>query len=502
MVLHLPSRSRMRSAKLVSVVSLTLLATSSLLAQLPAMPPSAEGSWRGQAFVVSPAAGVAAAGGVEQFSATALGNAEVQWSATGGTITESGLYMAGSTAGAFTVTARTATAAMTVPVTVVAGASAPPVARFVRIRPGESIQAAVNASPEGTAFVITRGVHRRQSVRPKSGMTFVGETGAVLDGEHATDYAFQAQRTRNVTIRGLRVTRYAPPNLSVAAVDALETTGWVIEGNEVDHNYHSNRDVRAYGVRIGNASIVRRNTIHHNGWLGINGYNVVGTLIEGNELYANPPAPFNDTIGEAANIKLFDVGQITIRGNLVHDGPFRGIWIDSARPDITIEYNRVINHGHQGIWHEVSYRGVIRHNYVENAGYRGEKNPGWPGDAAIQVTNSPDVSVLENTVVNSHNGIMGHQAASYASNPYSGRHGRSELRNLLVQGNFIVMPRGRTGIVQDVGSNDVFVSWNNRFVGNRFHVQGNPSPFRWLGLDLDEGQWHAYGQGTSDHITR
>ena len=66
------------------------------------------------------------------------------------------------------------------------------------------------------------------------------------------------------------------------------------------------------------------------------------TLIEGNEIYANPPALFNDTIGEAANIKLYDCGRITIRNNFVHDGPFRGIWVDTMQPDVTIEGNRVV----------------------------------------------------------------------------------------------------------------------------------------------------------------
>ncbi|MEN6533692.1 MAG: hypothetical protein ABFD89_08515, partial [Bryobacteraceae bacterium] len=50
------------------------------------------------------------------------------------------------------------------------------------IVPGASIQAAVDANPNGTAFVIKAGVHRQQAVRPKPGNTFVGEAGAVLNG--------------------------------------------------------------------------------------------------------------------------------------------------------------------------------------------------------------------------------------------------------------------------------------------------------------------------------
>jgi hypothetical protein len=101
--------------------------------------------------------------------------------------------------------------------------------------------------------------------------------------------------------------------------------------------------------------------------------------------------------------------------------------------------------------------------------------------------------VLENTVVNSLNGIIGQNAGDYRDGPY----GKSELRNLLVQGNTVVMSRGQTGIVEDANSNVVFVSWNNRFVGNNYDVRGNATPFRWMGRSLDERQWQAFGQDTT-----
>ena len=482
---------------LTTVLATTVLAGSPLYAQLSSRPGTLHaptGQHRG--IIVSPQTVTVAAGGSEQFSATAFGDAPVHWSATGGMITETGLFMAGPTPGAYTVTGQTPSAAATVSVTIVpAGPAAPGPRHFVSIHPGESVQAAVNANPEGTSFLIKSGVHRRQTVRPRSGMSFIGEAGAVLDGEHAAGHAFVGHLTRNVTIRGLHVTRYAPAALN-AAVDAVETNGWVIEGNEIDNT--SNGMQRVYGVRLGSNGAVRGNAIHHNGWLAISCYNETDTVIEGNEVYANPPALFDDTIGEAANMKLYDCGRIVIRGNDVHDGPFRGIWVDTMRPDVTIEGNRVSNHGAQGIWYEVSYRGVIRDNYVENAGYLGRYTPDWPTDAGIQVTNSPDVSVVGNTVVNSLNGILGHQAAGYLH----GSSGRNELRNLLVEGNTIVMPRGQSGIVHNVGANDVYVSWNNRFVRNRYVLGQNGSPFFWMGRGIDERAWQAYGQGANESYTR
>ncbi len=48
--------------------------------------------------------------------------------------------------------------------------------------PGESIQAAVDAAPEGAEVVIAPGHHRLQSVDPKSGQTITGAPGAVMSG--------------------------------------------------------------------------------------------------------------------------------------------------------------------------------------------------------------------------------------------------------------------------------------------------------------------------------
>jgi hypothetical protein len=52
----------------------------------------------------------------------------------------------------------------------------------VTIKPGTNIQNAVNDYPSGTTFVLTSGLYRLQSVVPKNGDVFEGQTGAVLNG--------------------------------------------------------------------------------------------------------------------------------------------------------------------------------------------------------------------------------------------------------------------------------------------------------------------------------
>ena len=52
----------------------------------------------------------------------------------------------------------------------------------VQLSPGQDIQAAVNANPEGTTFCLAAGTYRIQVVSPKLGNKFIGEADALLNG--------------------------------------------------------------------------------------------------------------------------------------------------------------------------------------------------------------------------------------------------------------------------------------------------------------------------------
>ena len=123
------------------------------------------------------------------------------------------------------------------------------------------IQAAVAANPAGTTFCLAVGVHAITSaITPKTGQTFVGQFGAIVDGTGwvTTDIyqgAFRAhnQDIDNVTIRNLTIR-----NMPQKAVHALYnySSGWVVEDCEIT----ANKD----GIQVGSDSMVRNNHIHHN----------------------------------------------------------------------------------------------------------------------------------------------------------------------------------------------------------------------------------------------
>lgn len=153
--------------------------TASVTVSAPAPPPPSL-----VAVVLTPLAPSLVEGTTQQFAAVGRMSdgsgapVSVVYAATGGTVTGGGLYTAGRTPGSYRVVATLAggTLADTSQISVVSGQAT------TQIFPGQSIQAAVDAYPAGTAFTIKAGVHRLQQVAPKSGDSFTGEAGAVLSG--------------------------------------------------------------------------------------------------------------------------------------------------------------------------------------------------------------------------------------------------------------------------------------------------------------------------------
>ena len=74
---------------------------------------------------------------------------------------------------------RLATAVM---VFVAVSGPAPAAAQSVEIWPWQNIQQIVNGWPWGTTFYLKAGVHRMQTITPRSGDRFMGEAGTVLSG--------------------------------------------------------------------------------------------------------------------------------------------------------------------------------------------------------------------------------------------------------------------------------------------------------------------------------
>lgn len=460
----------------------------------------------------------------------------------------------GAAPGTATVTAasrsRTAGAQITV------RAPAPPPSGTA-IAPGEDIQARVDAAAPGTRFVLGAGVHRLQHVRPKDGMVFAGEPGAVLSGarvlegwtrsgavwtvggqtqqgtaagvcedggqacrwpedlfwddvplrrvasagevgpgswyfDYAGDrvlvgsdptghrveisvipHAFSGSAA-GVVIRGVVIEKYATP-AQQGALQGNATSGWTVEDSEIRLNH-------GIGLRTGDGMRVLRSRIHHNGQMGIGGSGDA-VLVEGNEIDHNNTLGF-DPAWEAGGSKFVRTDGLVLRGNVSHHNHGHGLWTDIDNVNTLYEANRLEDNTRSGIFHEISYRAVIRGNVARRNGGAGAA---WVDGAGILVNSSRDVEIYENVVDGNLNGIAAVQSARGA-----GAHGAYELANLYVHHNDVGMTRGRSGVVQNAGSQSVFTSMNVRFEANRYTL-GASRPFAWKDAAHDPAGWKGFG---------
>jgi parallel beta-helix repeat protein len=437
---------------------------------------------------------------VRDASGNALSGSTIAWSSSNSavaSVSTSGLVKAVA-AGSATIVAtsggKTGSAALTV-TAAVAG---------VVVLPGQSIQAAVNAKPAGTTFILKAGTHTRQSIIPKSGDVFLGEAGTVLDGQGAA-YAFSKGGTpypSNVTIRGLKITGYSPAMQS-GTIDAggyypsEGTTGWVIDGNEVSYNGE-------YGIRIGNSSRVINNNVHHNNRLNIAG-SASNALVENNEIaFGNYQNALNTNF-EAGGTKFAYTDGLIVRNNYVHDNVGVGIHMDENNINTTIESNRIDKNGSEGVAIEISYATIIRNNTVTNNGWKDPRNRyTYLWNAGIGVHASQNVEIYGNTVSGNYAGIVAIEQNRSTDKAVYGPH---IVQNMYVHNNTITqntLPKTSgalsvgAGIATDIAGNTaVFTSRNNRFVGNTYYVSPNPQAFAWQFGTRTASQWKAYGQDVS-----
>jgi len=368
----------------------------------------------------------------------------------------------------------------------------------IAIYPGDDIQAKVSSAPPASHFLLKAGIHRQQTIYPRSGDIFEGESGTILDGEGIRLYAFDGiTRGRpfpsDVVIRRLVIRGYNSP-LQLAPILAgwhdvpSQTEGWVVEDNEITGN-------AALGIRIGSRMRVARNNIHHNGQLGIGGIGN-GTVVEDNEIAYNNTANIS-AAWEAGGTKFVRTNDLIVRGNFVHHNGGPGLWTDISNYNTLYENNLCEDNAGAGIFHEISYKAVIRNNTVRRNGF-GPPLPGWVLGAGIMVANSSNVEIYGNTVDRNRQGItMYHQVRT--GSPSDQPYGPWETKGNYVHDNEIVMEIGGTGMAQDVDqTHDMFTSWNNRFQANRYTIAApNTAPFALLNRWNTPAQWLSAGQDSA-----
>ena len=319
----------------------------------------------------------------------------------------------------------------------------------VPIGVGDVAQRVVDAHPAGTTYRIETGTHLRNfSVRPRSGDTFCGEPGAVLDGGRRLRSAFSG-RARGVTLDSVTVRDYASRRQGAAIQPDTHARGWVVRNVSALHNRWAGL-LAADGMRIFGGHY------NDNDQLGIGGNAATGILLDGLDndatTFDGPELARNHTLHaacdwEAGGMK-WDVGQVTIRNAHVHDNDCRGLWADINAHDALIEHNLIEDNFGEGIFYEISRGAVIRHNRIYGNGLR---RKGWYWDGGITVASSANVQIYSNRLSGNYNGITGTQQHRPDSTPPP-----HLLNRLHIHHNLICATAGGrhpTGVAADNGAN-------------------------------------------------
>jgi hypothetical protein len=216
-----------------------------------------------------------------------------------------------------------------------------------------------------------------------------------------THFAIYAGNVGNVTIRDLIVDKYAAPG-GYGAISGVDPSGlisptykWLIQHVEV-------RNCHGAGIWLGNHMTVSGSFLHNNGEFGAagTGNNVSFNY---NEVSFNNLAGFLPEVG--AGVKFTNVLVLYATHNNAHDNLGAGLFDDTGSTNVTYAFNTLQNNLVAGIFHEIGYAADIHDNTITNDGIDARGTGNWYG-AGIMISNSSNVKVHHNTVVNSQNGII------------------------------------------------------------------------------------------------
>jgi Right handed beta helix region len=285
----------------------------------------------------------------------------------------------------------------------------------VAIGTGDDAQQVVNAHAAGTTYLIGTGTHEGNfSVQPKSGDTFCGEPGAVLDGGRSLQTAFSGGGT-NVTLDSITVRDYNSGKLGGALQPDPRASGWLVRNVSSLHNAGA-------GLLVADGMRILGGHFNDNDQFGIAGNAATGILLDGLDGDPNtidgPELARNHALLAScewgAGGMKWDVGQVTIRNAYVHDNDCKGLWGDINAHDVLIEHNLVDHNLAEGILYEISQDAVIRYNQVHRNGLQAK---GWYWDGGITVASSFNVEVYGNRLSGNYNGITGTQQDRPDSTP-------------------------------------------------------------------------------------
>lgn len=259
--------------------------------------------------------------------------------------------------------------------------------------PNQNLADVVAAGRSKTTYWLAPGRHRLgngayEQVVPRTGDTFVGAPGAVLDGRHRSRYAFSGNAS-GVTISHLVIQNFGSVggNNNEGVVNHDSAAGWTITASTVQDNAGA-------GLMVGSGNTVVGNCLRNNGQYAFNAYHADGVskvVLSGNEISGNNTDDWERRrpgCGCTGGGKFWATNTAVVTGNYVHDNHGVGFWADTNNANFLFRGNYISGNADEGLMYETSYNATILENaFVRNALRKGPTNPSFPA-AAVYLSES------------------------------------------------------------------------------------------------------------------
>ena len=277
----------------------------------------------------------------------------------------------------------------------------------------------------GKAYWFAPGVHtlgtgQYDQIIPSDNSTYIGGPGAILDGQGKNQYAF-TQHARNVTIKYLTIKNFVAP-MNEGTVNHDSGENWTMQYNTISNNGGA-------GLFVGAGNVASYNCLKDNSQYGFQGYGPQGgesnIVLDHNEIVGNNTGNWEakiDGCGCTGGGKFWDVRNVRVTNNYVHDNKSVGLWADTNDNNFLFEGNWIENNDGHAIFWEISYNAAIRNNVIRRnlvavGPERIKSKDNFPdsaiyisesgGDARLpyDLVGSPTIDISNNLIEDNYNGV-------------------------------------------------------------------------------------------------
>jgi Right handed beta helix region len=263
--------------------------------------------------------------------------------------------------------------------------------------------AGFNFRVPGTTYWFAPGIHTLGSgaysnIDPASHDTYIGAPGAILDGEHENNSAFD-DTSDHVVIEYLTVRNFGTwgGDQQEGVVNHDSGQYWTISHSTIIDNAGA-------GVMLGSDDKLTWNCLQDNQQYGFNAYSNAGQItnivLDHNEIVGNDTYNYEakeDGCGCSGGGKFWNVVNAAVTNNWVVDNKSVGLWADTDNAGFEFVGNFIQNNQEIGLQYEISYNAIIEYNtFKQNGVSGGPANGGFPTSAIYISESGSDSRVKSN----------------------------------------------------------------------------------------------------------